>query len=179
MIIYIATNKTTGKFYIGQTTKTLDERRKMHEWLALSAKRKTYFHRALRKYGVDNFQWSVYKRVKSKAKLDKEEKRLIALYNKETIYNLSSGGEGAVGYKRSAKTRARDRAIALARPPCSEATRIKMSLSGLVRGKRDTKYHSNILRFTYKVAKVKYGISKTHYYRLRKVKYGRLKTRHG
>ena len=55
MIIYKATNKINGKSYIGQTTKELDERIKGH----LNSNKNLYFHKALEKYSIDNFEWTI------------------------------------------------------------------------------------------------------------------------
>lgn len=53
MIVYKATNKLNDKVYIGITTKTLRHRMSIHK---KDAKVKnTYFYRAIRKYGFDNF----------------------------------------------------------------------------------------------------------------------------
>lgn len=50
-IIYKATNLIDGKIYIGQTTRTLEKRRKEHE---KPSKHNYLFQRAIRKYGKAN-----------------------------------------------------------------------------------------------------------------------------
>ena len=57
MIIYKATNKINGKVYIGQTEKTLEHRKEVHH--RDSERMDTYFYRAIRKYGWENFEWEV------------------------------------------------------------------------------------------------------------------------
>ena len=58
-IIYGSRNIVNGKWYIGQTTVGLENRRRQH----LKAARNNYghgaFHAAIRKYGEDCFEWTV------------------------------------------------------------------------------------------------------------------------
>jgi hypothetical protein len=60
-IVYLATNLTNGKRYIGATSRSLEVRRYEHEWCALKGKASTcrFFHAAIRKYGVGVFEWRV------------------------------------------------------------------------------------------------------------------------
>ena len=53
--IYKITNQVNGKFYIGKTIKTLKNRFHNHCYDALKRDSTTYFHRAIRKYGKENF----------------------------------------------------------------------------------------------------------------------------
>ena len=52
-IIYKITNLINNKIYIGQTTETLAQRFKRHCGYQLNDN--TYLHRAMKKYGVENF----------------------------------------------------------------------------------------------------------------------------
>ena len=90
MIIYKATNKENGKYYIGQTKGTLKNRIKNHK--SASKNKDTVFYRAIRKYGIDAFEWKVVEECSSKEELDEHEVRLIA----ENLggYNIAKGGEG-------------------------------------------------------------------------------------
>lgn len=94
MIVYKATNKINGKVYIGITTHSLEHRKKIH--IRDSKRIDTYFYRAIRKYGKDNFTWEVIDRAESKEELSELEKYYIKLYdsfdNKEKGYNTTSGG---------------------------------------------------------------------------------------
>lgn len=66
MIIYKVTNNLNGNVYIGQTSKTLEERRSKHEKESLTENRKTVkFHNALQKYGFENFTWEILKTCSS------------------------------------------------------------------------------------------------------------------
>lgn len=59
-VIYKWTNKINGKAYIG---KTIDEDRRKYQHIYYKEKLDDYFHRALVKYGVDNFKYEVLIRV--------------------------------------------------------------------------------------------------------------------
>ncbi len=90
MIIYKATNKENGKYYIGQTKGTLKNRIRSHK--SASKNKDNIFYRAIRKYGIDAFEWEVVEECSSKKELDECEVRLIA-ENLEG-YNIAKGGEG-------------------------------------------------------------------------------------
>ena len=58
MYIYIATNTINTKQYVGQSTKYPHEHRgRIHEHRL--ANRNSLFHKAIRKYGFDNFTWEL------------------------------------------------------------------------------------------------------------------------
>lgn len=96
MLIYKVTNKVNGLVYIGQTSKTLEERRYRHEHNCLYNKRKIVkFHIALKEYGFDNFTWEAIKKCNSQEELDYYEKYYIKAYNscdERFGYNLKFGG---------------------------------------------------------------------------------------
>ena len=58
ILVYCATNKVNSKKYIGQTIHTLDYRKKQHINNAINNIKGgcRVFWRAIRKYGVDNFE---------------------------------------------------------------------------------------------------------------------------
>jgi len=100
MIIYKATNKINGKVYIGQTEKDLEWRKNKHK--QDSKRMDTYFYRAIKKYGWDNFEWEVIDdTAQNRKELNELEKYYIAQYqsfvDKTKGYNSTSGGE--YGYK--------------------------------------------------------------------------------
>ena len=101
-IIYKYTGPT-GKCYIGQTTRPAS-RKSEHK----NAKDNTYFHKAIRKYGFDNFKYEVLYEFDLpasmlKSTLDIMEIRMIEEHNAE--YNLTKGGGGTIGYKQSEEQR--------------------------------------------------------------------------
>jgi group I intron endonuclease len=101
MIVYIATNKINGKKYIGYTTKTLEKRRKEHLYKSKYISDKHYFYlfkSAIRKYGIDSFEWEILENCSSIEDCCDKEIYYINEYN--TIspngYNLTKGGNGGI-----------------------------------------------------------------------------------
>jgi group I intron endonuclease len=110
MIVYKATNKVNGKIYIGITSQTLQSRKWKH---FLDARLKVYnskFHRAIRKYGEDGFLWEVIDHANTMEELNERESYWISFFNSyENGYNLTLGGSGVRGYKRTEDSRRKDR----------------------------------------------------------------------
>lgn len=105
-IVYKATNILNGKSYIGQTTRSLDVRKKAHINDALSGRSTTHFHKALKKYGEEFFKWEVLHTVASEKELNTFE--IMSVIEYDTLnsgYNMTEGGEGTSGSKRSLKSR--------------------------------------------------------------------------
>lgn len=96
MIIYKITNIVNGKIYIGQTIRSKEWRFKRHIYDALNNVLDTYFARAIRKYGPDNFIIEEIDTAQTKEELDEKEIYWINFYNsnsKEIGYNMTHGGE--------------------------------------------------------------------------------------
>lgn len=90
MLIYKATNKISGKEYVGKTVTTLRKRRRYGYG-------NTYFQKALEKYGEKNFKWEVlWNGNCSKSFLNELEKYYIYFYDTYNCgYNLTLGGESS------------------------------------------------------------------------------------
>jgi len=83
--------------YIGQTIFSLEKRRYDHEWEAVSNNSSHFFHRALRKYGLENFDWQVIDKGFSTKDLNDKERWWIQFYKSfdpKFGYNMKLGGEG-------------------------------------------------------------------------------------
>lgn len=124
-IIYMY-KSPSGKYYIGQTIR-------QHVSRAFNGS-ELPFHRAIRKYGIDSFEYSILCRITcSNAEtlseiLDNLEQYYIVKYNSKvpTGYNASDGGEGNLGVILSSETRAK-MSKAKKGHKVSEETREKMS----------------------------------------------------
>lgn len=95
MIIYKVTNRLNGMVYIGQTSRSLNRRISEH----LSNNRTSYFDRALRKYGINNFNIEIIDIATSKEELNEKEKYYIEYYDSKipngyNMYNMTDGEEG-------------------------------------------------------------------------------------
>lgn len=99
--IYCIENMINNKKYIGQTTVNIDRRWIQHKSLA-NTTQKHYIHKAICKYGSDNFIINEIVSIKCDCKNDLKkhlnylEKYYIDKYdtnNDNTGYNLTSGGE--------------------------------------------------------------------------------------
>ncbi len=96
MIVYRATNLINGKIYIGQTIKTLTRRKSKHLYDTNHGS-PLYFHKALRKYGFNNFKWQVICICPNINILNEQEEYYIAFYNSmNNGYNMTSGGKNYI-----------------------------------------------------------------------------------
>ena len=137
MIVYVIRNKTNGKCYVGQTIRTIAFRWSEH---VRRAKQGCSFllHRAIRKYGEENFR--VYRIIlcKNKRETDKIERLLISHYKKLGVsYNLASGGEGGSpfkGHKHKESSKRKIRAkLKGVKKPSGHGKKVSAALKGRVR----------------------------------------------
>ena len=92
MVIYKATNLVNQKIYIGQTN-NLEKRKKRHAYLATTSS--TAFHKALRKYGYENFRWDVLAECETRTQANSLESKFINEYggiSNPFVYNEKDGG---------------------------------------------------------------------------------------
>lgn len=102
--VYIHTNKTDGKRYVGITSR---ERPEIRWNKGKSYKANTHFWSAIQKYGWDNFTHDCWE-LGSRADIVYAEKYLIAFYdtmNQDKGYNMTKGGDGTLGHHHSQATR--------------------------------------------------------------------------
>jgi len=102
VIVYKVTNKVNGKIYIGKTIYSLKERMRCH----LKSKA-GIFSKALRKYGMQSFDFKIIDIAKRNETLLEKEKYWIKYYRSKVPngYNLTDGGEGMCGYCLSEETK--------------------------------------------------------------------------
>ena len=93
--IYKITNKTNAKSYIGQTKRDYNVRIHEHFRDAYRPKSLTYntlFHRAIRKYGINNFDITILEQCENN-QLDAREQYWIEFYSSfPDGYNMNAGG---------------------------------------------------------------------------------------
>ena len=105
MLIYKVTNTITGYVYVGQTTKTLEWRKRMH-YRQLSKGKHSKLYDAMREYGVDNFVFTEICSATTKDELNALEKYYIAKYNCINAgYNKQVGGSNSLTYTLDAEAR--------------------------------------------------------------------------
>lgn len=151
MIVYEATNVTNGKVYVGLTTTSLEQRKGSHLRSAKSGST-AYFHKAVRKYGADSFEWDSVLVTDDLQTLYRLEKMVIAMYETWQTYNTSLGGEhSAYGMKHTEDTK----------KLCGQYAKDRWN------GKRaiDKYPKEAYLCSSYKEAFTKYSIPKTTWYR--------------
>lgn len=94
-IIYKFENITDGKIYIGQTRKKFRERLAQHIWQTKN--NPSYFHKAINKYGIANFEIDILETVNDPDLLNGLEIYWIDYYksnDRNKGYNLTKGGSG-------------------------------------------------------------------------------------
>lgn len=100
-VIYVATNTITGKQYVGLTTVGVDKRWSNH--VTYSRSPRTYFHKAIAKYGPSAFQVKEYASAINKKFLSELEKDVIQQI--KPAYNQTNGGEVTFGRKYDDETK--------------------------------------------------------------------------
>src|SRR5216684_3806056 len=105
--VYMILNLINGKMYIGRTTRLLTDRWEEHIQVAYRSKEASTYkaqhkliHRAIKKYGVHNFEFRIIQELSSFEGMCEAEKYWVAFYktnacryDKEFGYNLTDGGE--------------------------------------------------------------------------------------
>ena len=81
--VYVAVNMKSGKAYVGCTSKTMEQRRYRHEWLASKAPSTKCrpIHKAIRRNGKENFQWLIIGFYDTKEEASNKESFFIDLMN--------------------------------------------------------------------------------------------------
>ena len=91
MIIYQITNKINGDFYIGKTSKTIEERFQKHKYSA-RYNHDTHLYRAMRKYGEENYSIKIVESQVDITNIDARERYYIETMRPK--YNMTLGGDG-------------------------------------------------------------------------------------
>ena len=122
VLIYKITNTVNGKIYVGQTVRTLEERKQQHIRIAKSG-HKNHLYNAMRKYGIENFKFEKICDVDNIEDLNILERYYIAKYNCiKDGYNMVDGGNNNVMFLDDVKRKHSERMR-------SKETRSKISRS--------------------------------------------------
>jgi len=102
--IYRATNIINGKVYIGFDS-SWPARQQQHKYSAYTFESNYKFHKALRKYGWDNFIWeAIYQSLEYEYTLETVESKFIHEHNSiKCGYNTLDGGTSWIGSKNPMK----------------------------------------------------------------------------
>lgn len=180
MIVYSATNLISKSIYYGITS-DLKNRKYCHKYKSKLNNRnlkggKTPFYDAIRKYGWDNFEWKILFEG-SEEQCSALEIELIQNTTGK-CYNLHKGGK--IGF--SMKTKSIEEYLIWKQKLCNARINKKPAL-GMKHSEENKKlfakvsndywetqftYPLEVVNYKFKEANIKFGISKTHYYRLRK-----------
>jgi group I intron endonuclease len=126
--IYRIINKIDGKSYVGQYCKDNPRGRfRNHKSKARNESTTEYLYRAIRKHGVENFEFTTIC-VCENSELDELEKKYIQEFDTfgPNGYNMTSGGQGIKDYKHTEETKERLRISSTGKFP-DEETRKRIS----------------------------------------------------
>jgi group I intron endonuclease len=143
-LIYRITNTINGKFYIGKhvTCDLNDDYMGSGTWLK----------RAIKKYGVDNFQKEILEVYDVEWKMNLAERILVVL-DRDISYNITTGGGGSFSYINTNKLQNTDKATIIRRENGTNTMRL-LSKRHHDKLQNDPVYRERV------VLKIKDGISK-------------------
>jgi len=122
VIVYVARCVTNNKLYFGVTGRGLATRIRQHVYMAKNPR--TRFHTALRKYGVDGFEWLALASITDREEAFRLESLCISHFqtmDRLQGYNDTSGGEGSIP---SDTTRAKMSAVRRGKPTWSKGKKL-------------------------------------------------------
>jgi group I intron endonuclease len=125
--IYLCKCLINDKIYIGQTCRNYKVRWDSHKYQSRTFD--DHFHRAIRKYGFDNFEFQILHDNIDKIWLDDWEIYYIQMYNSNICgYNTTAGGFGTLGVlcTEEKKQKIREKQIGI---PKNDETKKRMSIA--------------------------------------------------
>lgn len=141
--VYKITNKVNGKIYIGITNQGSGVRYYKH-WSDARKGDPCPIHKAMAKYGKENFTLEIIDFADTYDELKEKEKFYIKKFNsmdRSIGYNLTEGGDGTFGRFHSEETKEKIRQKALGRKASEEA---KKKMSESRKGKCSDKMKSHL-----------------------------------
>ncbi len=146
--VYMAENIANGKRYVGVTINSLDDRKSSHLNDVFRGSQ-LVFHRAIRKYGVESFVWSVLEEDNDPEWLLFAEKCWVKKMQSKLPfgYNMTEGGRGMLGFEMpdNAKEKIRQAVIREWQDPQKRKLRT-FSLSGVTLEQLHGKERADVIR---------------------------------
>jgi group I intron endonuclease len=174
--LYVIQNKITDDVYFGMTKNHLSRRLSGHR--SVCKNKNTKLCNAVKKYGFENFSTTILKFFSTKAECCQAEIDIIKFYREKGIntYNLSEGGDGGYNvpiYKKEdwivkLKLARQERTPAKGMKHTEESKKFFSKVSRQYWDSVYT-YPKSIVNLPFKLAREKYGISRTHFYRLKRI----------
>lgn len=156
--IYKISNNFDENLYVGFTSRSIEERWKQHVYL--SNKSESFLHRAIKKYGIDNFKIEVIAKSSNiEYCRDVLEPYYIKQYNSYAPngYNMTLGGEGTLGYSflHSDQTREKIRNSHLGKIHTEETKekmrKAKLGKKRIFSEEHKEKIRQSLIRFNYTI----------------------------
>lgn len=175
MYLYEIRKTESSSVYVGITRSSLAKRWREHKFSARSGT-KTPLYDSIRSKGVEKFSIHLVQEFKTEAEMFQAEKDLIKHHRETTkCYNILDGGEAYFPIKDWDAHKAKLRIARAGRKPAlgmshSEDNKKLFSEAGKKRWDVYGRYPDDVTNYSYKDASVKFGISKTHFYRLKLAK---------
>jgi group I intron endonuclease len=147
--IYKITNLITNKIYIGQTTKSIEERFRGHIKLSKNySKSNQYIHKSMNKYGIENFIIEEIDIAYSKRELDLKEETYI--FNENSMvpdgYNLKTGGYSN-GWCKESRNKLSEKRLSM---HLKHSEELKKHWSDMKKGKAKSKEHREKIGLAHK-----------------------------
>lgn len=175
MYLYEIRNTVNTAVYVGITRNKLSVRWSAHK-CSVNRGCRSALYDAVRSLGVDNFYIVEVCSFTNEGDMLEAEKALIKYHRNSDYkcYNILDGGEAYFPIKDWEAHKAKLKIARAGRKPAlgmkhTEDNKIKFSKFGKARWDMYGRYPDDIASLSFKDAKTKHGISKTHYYRLRKL----------
>lgn len=140
-LVYIHTNKTNGKSYIGITNRKPGQR-----WENGNGYYGQPFYRAIRKYGWENFEHRILCEAENKLEaelLEQQYIRELGTTDSSRGYNATAGGKSANGLKHTEETKQRISASLKGRPSPAKGRRWSEEAKQKISGENSKWYGKN------------------------------------
>lgn len=176
MYVYLITNEVSGSVYVGITRTSIKRRFSAHKCAAKRGVKQSILYDAMRSYGVDNFSIRVLEECPTEEDMLKLEYEYIEYYREllGSTYNVLDGGITYFPIKDKDAWKSKLRKARVGRKPAKgmkHSSENKVLFSKVSREYWDTQetYDAvEVVKYSFKEAAHRFGISKTHYYRLKK-----------